>query len=167
MRRATIILAAAGLILTAAAPALAGGWAVTTFESLPEHFEAGTPYTLDYTIRQHGKTPVDSGASYVMFRNFDADQSLRFEAVNHGDGTYTVEVTVPVDGSWEWEVVSEWWGSQPLGTLEVAAPAATAAGFELLDALKVILPVATLVAAAFTLREWGKTRSGTPTAETG
>ncbi|MGH8945908.1 MAG: hypothetical protein ACRDVL_07155 [Acidimicrobiia bacterium] len=165
MRRATIIVAAAGLSLALAAPALAGGWAVTTFENLPESFEAGTTYTLDYTIRQHGKTPVDSGASHVMLRNFD--QLLRFDAANHGDGTYSVEVTVPSDGSWEWEVVSEGWGSQPLGTIEVAAPVVAPAGFELLDAFKVILPLATLIAAAFTLREWARARSETPSPQTG
>jgi len=166
MRKAITALSAATLVMAVAAPALAGGWAVTSFENLPGEFEAGTTYTLDYTIRAHGETPVDSGASYVMLRDFDGDQSHRFDALNHGDGTYTVEVTIPREGTWEWEVVSEGWGPQPMGTMEVAAAAASA-GLGAIDALKVILPLATLIAAIFTIREWARTRAGSATAETG
>lgn len=166
MRKAITALATAAL-LGIASTALAGGWAVTSFENLPESFEAGTTYSLDYTIRAHGQTPVDSGASHVMFRNFDVDESLRFDAVNHGDGTYTVEITLPVEGSWQWGVTSEGWGTQELGAIEVAAFGAAASGFEMNDALRVILPLATLIAAAFTVREWSRARTGAATTETG
>jgi len=165
MRKIITALASVALVMGVASMALAGGWAVTSFENLPEKFEAGTTYTLDYVILQHGQTPADSGASYVMLRDFEGDQSLRFNAVNHGDGTYTVEVTIP-EGTWDWEVVSEGWGPQPMGTIEVAAAAASA-GFGLVDALKVILPLVTLIAAMFTIREWAKTREGSAPAETG
>lgn len=167
MRRATIILAAAGLTLAIAAPASAGNWAVTTFDDLPESFETDTTYNLEYTILQHGKTPVDSGASYVMLRNFDADQSLRFHAVNHGDGTYTVEVTIPAEGTWEWDVTSEGWGTQELGAIEVAASSVVASGSGIVGVLKVVLPLATLIAAALTLRQWSRTREESTAAETG
>lgn len=167
MRRAIITLAAVALAVATASTALAGGWAVTSFENLPESFEAGSTYSLDYTIRAHGKTPVDSGASHVMFRNFEADQSLRFDAVNHRDGTYTVEITLPVEGSWQWEVTSEGWGTQELGAIEVAASSAVASGSGIVGVLKVVLPLATLIAAAFTMREWFRVRGGAATIETG
>lgn len=166
MRKAITALAAAALFAIAS-PALAGGWAVTNFENLPDELQAGTTYSLDYTIRAHGQTPVDSGASHVMLRNFDADESLRFDAVNHGDGTYTVEIALPVEGSWQWDVTSEGWGTQELGVIEVAASSAVASGSGIVGVLKVVLPLATLIAAAFTLREWSRARVGTPTTETG
>lgn len=165
MIRATVVLAAAAMTLALAAPALAGGWAVTTFENLPESFEAGATYSLDYTIRQHGKTPVDSGDSYVMFRN--ADRSLRFDAANHGDGTYTVKVTLPAEGSWQWDVTSAWWGTQELGNLDVGASAVIGTGPDLVAVLKVVLPLATLIAAIFTLRQWTRTGEESPSPETG
>lgn len=166
MRKAITALATAAL-LAIASTALAGGWAVTSFENLPESFEAGTTYSLDYTVRAHGQTPIDSGASHLMFRNFDADESVRFDAVNHGDGTYTVEIALPVEGSWQWDVTSEGWGTQELGAVEVAASGAVASGSGIVGVLKVVLPLATLIAAAFTLREWSRARAGTPTTETG
>jgi hypothetical protein len=167
MRRAIITLATAALVVATASTALAGGFAVTTVESMPDEFDAGATYTIEYTVRAHGKTPVDSGASYLMLRNSKGGKSLKFDAVNHGDGTYSVEVTIPTEGSWEWEVVSEGWGPQPLGNIEVGAAAAAASPNPVIDALKVMLPAATLLAAALTVRAWSRERATAPTAETG
>lgn len=163
--RKTVTALTTAVLLAIASTALAGGWAVTSFEELPSEFEAGTTYSLDYVILQHGETPADSGASYVTLRDSEGE-SLRFDAMNHGDGTYTVEVTIPSEGSWEWEVVSEGWGPQPMGTIE-AVPGGAPAGFDLVDALKVILPLATLVAGTLTIREWARTRAGSAPAESG
>jgi hypothetical protein len=55
MRRA-IGIVAIGVLLIAATPAAFGGWAVITVEHLPAYLEAGTPTTLAFTIRQHGRT---------------------------------------------------------------------------------------------------------------
>jgi len=164
MRRTIIATATAALVCATAATALAGGWAVTTVDSLPAQFEAGTTHTIDYTVLAHGKTPVDAGDSIVTFQDADKNKPLTFEAINHGDGTYTVEVTLPSEGSWEWEV-SHGYGAQTMGSIEVAG--AAGAGLDLVDALKVILPLATLAAAAFTWREWTRGRAGAPTAESG
>lgn len=161
MRNTMTALATAALVMAMASTALAGGFAVATVENLPEEFEAGTTYSLDYTIRAHGETPVDSGSSFVTLRN--GSESLRFDAVNHGDGTYTVEITAPSGGSWDWEVVSDGWGSQSLGTIEIAAATASA-GIDLVDTLKIILPLATLAAALFTFRQWTKTKAKTESA---
>lgn len=166
MRRTVIILAVAALAMAAASTALAGGWAVTSFEDLPEKFEAGTTYTLDYTVRAHGKTPVDAGPSQVVFRQ-EGSKPVQFDAVYVGDGRYRVEVTLPSEGTWAWEV-THGYGPQELGTIEVsAAAAATASGFDATNALKVILPLATLAAAVFTIREWTRTKAGSAPAQTG
>jgi mono/diheme cytochrome c family protein len=49
----------AGLVLALAVTAYAGGWAVLTVQNLPEYFVAGTPSSLVFKIRQHGRTLVD------------------------------------------------------------------------------------------------------------
>jgi len=47
-------------LLALAAPALAGGWAVITLDSLPKEVRAGQPLHLGFVIRQHGRTPVNT-----------------------------------------------------------------------------------------------------------
>lgn len=162
MRKVITAITTASL-LAIAATALAGGWAVTSFENLPERFEAGATYTLEYTILQHGETPADSGASFVTFR--DGKESLRFDANNHRDGTYSVEVTLPHDGAWGWSVTSEGWGTQDLGTLQIA-PAAASTALDLAEAAKMILPLATLAAGAYTLVQVNRNRRTPARAET-
>jgi hypothetical protein len=166
MRRAITTLAAAALAVATASTALAGGWAVTSVDSMPDRFEAESTHTIEYTVLAHGKTPVDAGASHVMVRNSKAGESLRFGAVYLGDGRYRVEMTLPVEGTWQWEVTHAY-GPQSLGAIEVAAAGTAPAGFDVNEALKVVLPLATLIAAAFTVREWSRGRAAAPTTETG
>ena len=44
--------------LAVAAPAGAGGWAVTTLDPLAAAPVAGQPFDVGFTILQHGRTPV-------------------------------------------------------------------------------------------------------------
>src|SRR5438552_12328434 len=46
-------------MLALAVPALAGGWAVLTLDSLPREVRAGTSIQLGFVVRQHGKTPTN------------------------------------------------------------------------------------------------------------
>lgn len=120
--------------------AQAGGWAVTSFDSLPTDFEAGQPYDLTYTILQHGQTPVDVGTSVV--RIIDSGGTLtEFVAVPTGElGRYAVTVTFPASGTFQWEVTQGDFESYQLGTIEVNAAAAAAAGASAL--LRWLLPTA-------------------------
>ena len=45
-------------VLGVAAPAAAGGWAVTTLDPLAAAPVAGEPFEVGFTIRQHGQTPI-------------------------------------------------------------------------------------------------------------
>src|SRR6187401_899772 len=36
-----------------------GGWAVVTVENPPERLVVGVPYTLEFSVRQHGMTLLD------------------------------------------------------------------------------------------------------------
>jgi hypothetical protein len=55
MKRLVGVLALSGLLI-AATPESYGGWATVTLLEVPEYLEVGTPTTLSFTIRQHGKT---------------------------------------------------------------------------------------------------------------
>jgi hypothetical protein len=58
-RRALVALVLVPVAAAAfAAPARAGGWAVTTLDPLPSAPAAGVPVVVGFTIRQHGRTPV-------------------------------------------------------------------------------------------------------------
>ncbi|HWP36733.1 MAG TPA: hypothetical protein VNL18_04180 [Gemmatimonadales bacterium] len=48
-----------GLALAPLLAAHPGGWATITVEDLPEFFMAGQPHDLTFTIRQHGRTPMN------------------------------------------------------------------------------------------------------------
>ena len=64
MRSVTILTAVLALSLgILASPVLAGGWAVTTMDDVPDQFVSGKDYVLGYTIRQHGQTPICGGHS--------------------------------------------------------------------------------------------------------
>jgi hypothetical protein len=114
-------------LFTLAGTVLAGGWAVTTLDALPEGgFQAGQTYRLGYTIRQHGQTPVNGAKTAITIT--PASQGTRhvFPGVADGQpGHYVAEVTFPSEGVWDWQVSQEPYAMQSLGTVTVTpAPAA-------------------------------------------
>src|SRR5438128_12344573 len=52
-----LALACAGLAVVSTPSVFAGGWAITTLDSLPNELRAGETYAIGYVIRQHGQTP--------------------------------------------------------------------------------------------------------------
>lgn len=136
------LLAIIAFLTVMAYPSLAqaGGWALASFDELPSEFEAGTHYDLNYTILQHGRTPVDVGTSVV--RITDSQGTItEFEATPTGEiGRYAVTVTFPTAGGFQWEVTQGAFASHELGMVTVtgaAAAVATSAGI-----LRWLLPAA-------------------------
>ncbi|MEW5988130.1 MAG: hypothetical protein AB1791_15975 [Chloroflexota bacterium] len=94
------------LILTT--PALAGGWAVVTLDKVPPEVRAGTPLSLGFMVRQHGQTPADWVTPFLVAHNRTTGESLRIQAHNEGAaGHFTVDVTFPSEGVWDWEISPE------------------------------------------------------------
>jgi len=121
-------LIAALLLVALAAPAAAGGWAVTTLDAVPDRFEAGRVYDIGYTIRQHGVTPVDLASTAIRITSTDSGKQLTFDGRKNGAvGHYVARVSFPAAGGWKWEALQDWFGPQPLGELEVAQPGAAQA----------------------------------------
>jgi uncharacterized protein (DUF58 family) len=114
------------LVAASATTASAGGWAVTSLDSIPE-VTAGESADVGFTILQHGETPAvlesNVGIELVL-----ADGTIQFfEAVSDGEpGHYVATVSFPTAGSYEWHARMDWFGTYELGAIEVAAPQSAA-----------------------------------------
>jgi hypothetical protein len=106
-------------MLALAAPALAGGWALVTLDSLPRALHAGESIQLGFTVLQHGKTPTNkdlngnplvpvlkatkqAGAATTSAK---AAETITVKAQQQGPtGHYVADLTFPSDGSWAWQI---------------------------------------------------------------
>ncbi len=149
MHRTFLVLGSMAAVVLIAPAALAGGWAVTSFDQLPPEFQAGETYPLGYTVLQHGQTPVQVDTEIVA-RSEDGRQ-VSFTGVPEGPvGHYLAEVRFPQSGRWSWQVTQGPFGPQELGyvtVLPAASPTAPALDPSLAW-LRVLLPVLTVVAVA-------------------
>jgi hypothetical protein len=104
------LVAAAIAILALAAPALAGGWAVVTLDSLPREVRAGESFQLGFMVLQHGKTPTNMDLNGrplqpIVTAIKQGGESIRAEARQQGPtGHYLVDLTFPSDGVWDWQI---------------------------------------------------------------
>lgn len=95
MRLRLILLSAAVVV---PAGLFSGGWAVVTVENPPERLVVGTPYTLDYSVRQHGKELLSGLRGTVEARAGAHVVSVDAKALSAGK--YRASLTVPSAGSW-------------------------------------------------------------------
>jgi hypothetical protein len=118
--RTTSFVAAVIALLFVSAPAFAGGWAVTTLDSLPATIQAGQTYRVGYTIRQHGVMPFTQAAPAIHISL--GNRQLTFKGTSEGaPGHYVSNVEFPDGGEWTWSVDQAPFAVQQLGTLKVAA----------------------------------------------
>lgn len=117
-----LVLGVAVLIVTvfAAGSVSAGGWAVTTLDSVPAA-TANQTVEVGFTIRQHGVTPVNpEGEVGIVFRSSAGDEQFFVAEAVGETGHYVAEVTFPEDGTWTWAVRQGWFSEQALGTIDLA-----------------------------------------------
>lgn len=110
MRKFGILLTIA-LLLALAPAVLAGGWAVITLDNAPGDIHAGEPWTIGFTVLQHGQTPV-----HTVFEGQPVEPTLiarnpatgeRVSAVGtptEETGHFMLEVTFPSEGEWTWTI---------------------------------------------------------------
>ena len=117
-----VSLAALAVFWTASG-ALAGGWAVTTLDPVPDML-AGQTYQIGFTMRQHGVIPIRGGTPVIIASR--GTQTVRFAGRYDGTpGHYVAEVTFPSDGEWTWSVDQQPFPQvQTLGSTTIAAPPA-------------------------------------------
>lgn len=121
-------LAAALALAAFGTTASAGGWAVTTLDTLPPDIGAGTTYQIGYTIRQHGVTPVAVEETSIRITHAESGKRLSFPGTAQGPvGHYVADVTFPAAGTWTWDVTQGPFAPHDLGKVTVGMPAAAAA----------------------------------------
>lgn len=145
MRRRVIALSVGALLVLAmVAPTLAGGWAVTSVESVPDDIVAGETYDITYTVLQHGDKPVDMADTGIVVYPPDGGAPLTFSGTpTDTPGQYVAQVTFPTAGAWTWEANQGMFGAFELGALPVAE--APASGLTVSDVLKYALPLLAVV----------------------
>jgi hypothetical protein len=109
------------LSLVLVIPVFAGGWAVITLDELPGGVAAGQPYTIGFTVRQHGRTLMD-GLYPTITANLNREAELMVDAKSDGKpGHYTATLTFPKEGEWIWSIQA-FTMHQPMPVLTVTAP---------------------------------------------
>ena len=108
------------LALAIAIPAFAGGWAVITLDELPTNVLAGEPLTIGFTVRQHGRTPMN-GLDPTVTATLLKEERFVVHAEPEGQpGHYTATLSFPKQGNWEWSIQA-FTMDQPMPALTVAA----------------------------------------------
>ncbi len=100
MRR-ILIGALSAAVLVAAQTAAAGGWATAGLSSMPSSPRPGQVSTVEVTILQHGRTPLEGVKPAVTLRNTKTGERRRFAATPSGEpGVYRARVKFPEAGTW-------------------------------------------------------------------
>jgi hypothetical protein len=110
MRKIGVLLIIA-LLLTLVPAVLAGGWAVITLDEPPGEIRAGEPWTVGFTVLQHGETPVhrldptSPVQPLLVAENPATGRRVEVEATPTKEiGHFVVEVTFPDEGEWTWTI---------------------------------------------------------------
>jgi hypothetical protein len=91
-------------ILITSIPVFAGGWAVITLDELPTDVVTGEPLTIGFTVRQHGRTPMNGLDPTVTARLPEGDRFVINAEPDDKPGHYTAALTFPKQGNWEWSI---------------------------------------------------------------
>ena len=127
-----IVLAAVcamAMLVALASSAVAGGWATVEIEKPVTRTEVDEPVTIEFTLLQHGVTPVDWTTTYLTATNADTGETMRVDATNGKEvGQWSVVVAFPSAGNWDWAIRTEELEVQGVfAELEVVSDSAAAA----------------------------------------
>ena len=75
-----------------------GGWAVVTVKDLPEYFVAGRQYTIEFQVRQHGRTLLSGLRPQLVINSPGAREVVIPAVARSTEGTYAVTFTAPAAG---------------------------------------------------------------------
>jgi cytochrome c551/c552 len=103
-----------------------GGWAVVTVKDVPEYFVAGQQYTIEFQVRQHGRTLLN-GLQPEFLVGLGSDRKETIPAVARpAAGTYAATFTAPSTGP-IFLTIKSGWGSSELTLLpQIVVAAGTA-----------------------------------------
>jgi hypothetical protein len=120
----------AGLLLALglAGVAGAGGWSVVVLDresaliGVDRPVEAGAPFTVGFTVLQHGKTPVDGLTPKLTLMSGSGGPLTVFAEAEGGPGHYVATITLPEAGTWTWQI-DAFGPIAAMAPITVAAPA--------------------------------------------
>ncbi len=75
-----------------------GGWAVVTVKDPPEYFVAGQQYTIEFQVRQHGRTLLSGLRPELVIAPPAAREIIIPAVARSAAGTYAVTFTAPAAG---------------------------------------------------------------------
>jgi hypothetical protein len=131
MTKRLVLLAATAAALAAPAGATAGGWATVGLDSLPDGVAPGEPWTVELTILQHGRTPLEGVRPSVIVEKAGEETTRSFPARETDEpGVYRVTVVFASAGTWSYMVDDGFSATHTYGPVEIraAGDGASAAG---------------------------------------
>jgi len=114
MKWKLVVIAAAVFGLGAVPSADAGGWATVQLSSTPDGARAGTPWIVNLTVLQHGRTLLAHVSPTVTIRR-GAKAVVFHTRATARVGVYRARVVFPSAGTWRYEVwdgFTEYGGAQ-------------------------------------------------------
>lgn len=91
------------LVLLAAAPAFAGGWATVGLDSTPAGVVPGKSWDVNITVLQHGRTPLSGLSPIVEIRSGSVTREFAATPTRE-PGVYRAAVVFPSAGRWTYRV---------------------------------------------------------------
>jgi hypothetical protein len=122
---ALVLAGALTAVLLSGAPALAGAWAVTSLDPLPDRIEPGRAYTMGFWVLQHGSHPYSGvldpvGLKFVKDNGDDKGTATTFAGVALPEPAhYAAAVILPAPGTWQVFGVQGPFQDYRIGTLTV------------------------------------------------
>jgi hypothetical protein len=101
--------------------ALAGGWATTLLDPLPDRIEANQAYTVGFWVLQHGSHPANPPVADPGLKFTDEKgTAVTFKGAALPEAAhYAAAIILPHDGAWQIEGLQGWFGPYTVGTLSV------------------------------------------------
>lgn len=107
-------------VMASAPSAVAGGWAATVLDPVPERFEPGRSYTIGYWVLQHGSHPYDGDLTTGLRLEGTGGGKLEFAGVALPEPAhFAVAVSVPAKGEWTVYAEQGIFADHKVGTLTV------------------------------------------------
>ena len=107
---------------------LAGGWAVVTLDTSPDHISADRSLTIGFTVLRHGQTPLTDLEAVVVFTSIGTGETLRYTAANDNvPGHYVVTMTFPEEGQWAWSIHPQPYPAVAMPRLTILPPSVASA----------------------------------------
>ncbi len=117
-----LLLALAVAAAVAAPVASAGGWATVGLSSLPTGTPAGDKWSIDMTVLQHGRTPLEGIAPVLTITNGDGDSHQFTGRPTGRPGVYHADVVFPSAGTWSYQIWDDFSQTHTFKPVEIGAP---------------------------------------------